>query len=130
MSEKTAVELEMVRAIHSATDGHWYVSFSIGHHNYRATAPHWTEDEANAEVSRLRAAPEVAGPENWRELLTECADDLEAELLDRYGHGKAEDIHPAMRPKFDRDMEPVRKARAILRTPEPVTTPTGEQETS
>ena len=47
-------------------------------------------------------------------ILRELADDLEAELRARYGADHADGIHPAMQPKFDRDMEPVLRARAAL----------------
>lgn len=41
--------------------------------------------------------------------LRECADDLEAEVRDRYAP-----LHPAMEHRYRRDMEPVRKVRALL----------------
>lgn len=45
--------------------------------------------------------------------LRDCADDLEAEVRDRwcYMNGRP---HPAMQPKFDRDMQPVDRARSLL----------------
>lgn len=52
--------------------------------------------------------------ETIKALALECAADLEAELMDRYGAHDKGGIHPAMRPKFDRDMEPVRRLRAAL----------------
>lgn len=42
-------------------------------------------------------------------LLKECADDLDAELNNRYGN-----VHPAMQKRYDMDMAPVRAARAAL----------------
>ena len=47
-----------------------------------------------------------------RECLRECADDLEAELDARYR--PHDNIHPAMERRYDRDMEPVLRARALL----------------
>ena len=44
--------------------------------------------------------------------LKDCADDLEAEIEARYSHGIKE--HPAMTPKYERDMEPVLRARELL----------------
>lgn len=44
-------------------------------------------------------------------LLKDCADDLEAEIKARYG----DEIHPAMRAKFDADMAVVTAARAALK---------------
>ena len=67
---------------------------------------HWTGERMVKEINRLRA-------ENaeLREVLNECADDLQTELQYRYGYPS---IHPAMQRKFDRDMAPVERARAIL----------------
>lgn len=44
--------------------------------------------------------------------LKECADDLEAWVRERHGYG--DDIHPAMQRRYERDMEPVRTARAAI----------------
>lgn len=62
--------------------------------------------KGRGEIDRLRT-------ENaeLREVLTECADDLQTELQYRYGYPS---IHPAMQRKFDRDMAPVERARALL----------------
>jgi hypothetical protein len=46
------------------------------------------------------------------ELLAECADDLEAELRDRWCVGPDGGCHPALKAKFDRDMVVVDRARA------------------
>ena len=43
--------------------------------------------------------------------LRDCVDDLEAHVKAEYGHPN---VNPAMQAKFDRDMEPVRAARAAL----------------
>lgn len=56
-------------------------------------------EEAAAEIERLRG------------LLKECANDLAAEIEHRYDRMKD---HPAMMPKYERDMEPVTRARAAL----------------
>lgn len=48
-----------------------------------------------------------------RELLAECAADLEGEL---YAHYSPESLdHPAMRDRYERDIQPVRLARAALK---------------
>lgn len=54
--------------------------------------------------------------EEVRDALQECADDLEAAIDGIYKayEDKEGKIHPAMAHKYERDMEPVRKARAIL----------------
>jgi hypothetical protein len=46
------------------------------------------------------------------EALRECADDLEAEIKGRVGSVALS--YPTLKRKFDRDMEPVTKARAAL----------------
>ena len=50
-----------------------------------------------------------------REALEVVTSDLEAEINDRYGSTKD---HPAMRRRYDRDMEPVLIARKALDTQE------------
>lgn len=63
----------------------------------------------NAEIAALRAR--VARLEG---ALRFCADDLEAEVEDRYRGTKD---HPAMTHKYERDLEPVTVARALLEKP-------------
>lgn len=46
-----------------------------------------------------------------REMLRECADDLEAEIEGQYSGMKD---HPAMKRRYDRDMDTVIRARAVL----------------
>lgn len=46
--------------------------------------------------------------------LRECADDLEAELRERYGASGPEGVHPAQEPKFRRDMRTVEAARHAI----------------
>lgn len=73
-----------------------------------------------AEKDRTIAAHVAAGQlmhaeiANLRAALKECADDLEAEVEARYSHGVKE--HPAMTPKYNRDMAPVYTARDLLAT--------------
>ena len=43
--------------------------------------------------------------------LAELADDLEAEINGRYLDSN---VHPALARRYDRDMQPVRNARALL----------------
>ncbi|MDV7209933.1 ead/Ea22-like family protein [Azotobacter beijerinckii] len=63
-------------------------------------------DQLRAELERVRAEGEAL-----RKHLAECADSLESEILDRYGSSKD---HPAMRRKFELDMQDVNEARALL----------------
>ncbi|SFY34124.1 ead/Ea22-like family protein, partial [Azotobacter vinelandii] len=63
-------------------------------------------DPLKAELERVRADAELL-----RKHLTECADSLESEILDRYGLSKD---HPAMRRKFECDMQEVIDARAAM----------------
>ena len=50
--------------------------------------------------------------EEARTVLRDCADDLEAEVNDRYGG--PDDVHPGIRHRYERDMGAVRSARAAL----------------
>ena len=50
-----------------------------------------------------------------REVVEELANDLEPEINERY---MAPDVHPAMRPKYERDMEIVTRARQWLASTE------------
>ncbi len=65
------------------------------------------------ENQRLFDRAEALAQENarLRELLTECANDLEAEVESRYVRTKD---HPAMALRYERDMEPVIAARALI----------------
>jgi hypothetical protein len=55
--------------------------------------------------------------ENARLRLTiyELMEDLEAEIRERYSVTDGSDPHPALQRKFDRDIEPVYRARQQLR---------------
>jgi hypothetical protein len=55
--------------------------------------------------------------ERLRDLVIELADDLEEELRVRhdFDRGRQDQLHPAMRPKYARDMEVVDRARTIVR---------------
>lgn len=48
------------------------------------------------------------------EALTDCADELEGEIVARYVH--ADGVHPAMQHKYDRDMQTVIDARLAIDT--------------
>ncbi|WP_349573096.1 ead/Ea22-like family protein [Azotobacter salinestris] len=63
-------------------------------------------DRLKAELERARV-----DAERLRKHLAECSDSLESEILDRYGSSKD---HPAMRSKFERDMQEVIDARAAM----------------
>ena len=77
-----------------------------------------------AEVERLSAALAAAHETiaRMREALAECADDLAAEIEHRYDRIKD---HPAMTPKYERDMVTVRRARAALADATEARKPTG-----
>ena len=81
-----------------------------------------TEEAANSKVARWVTTPFYRCPvvhpvgvtptdAGLREAARDCADELEAEVEDRYLHTKD---HPAMRPRYDRDMEAVIAVRAAL----------------
>lgn len=62
------------------------------------------------------AAPAVAAPavpEEWREVLRECADDLAIELDQRYGDSRK---YPSEQRKYEAEMQPVYRARALLQS--------------
>lgn len=62
------------------------------------------------------AAPAVAVPavpEEWREVLRECADDLAIELDQRYGDSRK---YPSEQRKYEAEMQPVYRARALLQS--------------
>lgn len=92
------------------------ISNSIDRHY---TYMEWKERAEKAEAERDKAMSELkpelerlrAKNSELREALNECADDLQTELEHRYGYPS---IHPAMQRKFDRDMAPVERARALL----------------
>ena len=56
-----ALDLEVIKAT-QGPDGHWYVGFTIRGHHYRCTAPHWTQEEAAAEIERLRSLTSASQP--------------------------------------------------------------------
>lgn len=62
-------------------------------------------------VAAIAAAVEIA---SLRKLLAECADDLAEEINARYPE-TTRGVYPNVAHNFDRDMEPVRRARALLR---------------
>ena len=87
-------------------------------------ADHWCGDAAD-EIERLEALnlrlakdamtdrDEVA---RLRAALEPCADELEAEIKDRYGllNTSFKDVHPAIAHKYERDMATVYIAREVL----------------
>ncbi len=73
-----------------------------------------------AAANRLRqpAAPAVAVPAEWREVLTELADDLSIELDMRY---QSRSHYPSELRKYENEMQLVYRARALLQSaPQPV----------
>lgn len=68
-----------------------------------------TDDTALFERWQASYASAVKRISQLEEALRECADDLESEVEARYAP-----LHPAMEHRYRRDMEPVRKARALL----------------
>lgn len=91
---------------------------------------YWTRDTANLDATMavndftvleffarpVPAAPAVAVPavpEEWREVLRECADDLAIELDQRYGDSRK---YPSEQRKYEAEMQPVYRARALLQS--------------
>jgi hypothetical protein len=85
-----------------------------------ATDRQWTElycDAVNNRALIMSLSATIAEKDKRIEALEgalrECADDLEAELRGRWCIVQG-NPHPAMKPKFDRDMQPVYRARTTL----------------
>ncbi len=91
---------------------------------------YWTRDTANLDATMavndftvleffarpVPAAPAVAVPavpEEWREVLRECADDLAIELDQRYGDSRK---YPSEQRKYEAEMQPVYRARSLLQS--------------
>ncbi len=68
-----------------------------------------TDPSQSAEIAALRARVE-----GLEAALRECADDLEAEVRATHGADHPDGIHPSQERKYERDMEPVDRARALL----------------
>lgn len=65
-----------------------------------------SNDSLRARVEALEAA------------LKDCADDLEAEVRATHGADHPDGVHPSQVWKYERDVEPVVRARALLDTEE------------
>lgn len=88
---------------------------------------YWTRDTANLDATMavndftvleffarpVPAAPAVAVPAEWREVLTELADDLSIELDMRY---QSRSHYPSELRKYENEMQPVYRARALLQS--------------
>jgi hypothetical protein len=59
------------------------------------------------------AVPASSVPEEWREVLRECADDLAIELDMRY---QSRSHYPSELRKYENEMQPVYRARALLQS--------------
>lgn len=81
----------------------------------------WTHDPEYAEFGAATEYVRADRVGRLEELVSELADDLESEVLDRWG-GEYDDegvpdtsgMHPAQRSRYERDMEIVHRARAEL----------------
>ena len=62
------------------------------------------------------AVPAPAVPKEWREVMTELADDLSIELDMRY---QSRSHYPSELRKYENEMQPVYRARALLQSTEP-----------
>lgn len=64
----------------------------------------------------LQSAPQQAAPsvpQEWRDVITELADDLSIELDQRYGDSRK---YPSEQRKYEAEMQPVYRARALLQS--------------
>lgn len=86
--------------------GEVYVTRCFGPEDIDDVDPVPALEQHVANAHLIRSAPAMYAA------LKECANALESELRGQYAIGG--EIHPAMRDRFDRDMEPVREARKVL----------------
>ncbi len=71
----------------------------------------WERAENDVAAAPAVAVPAV--PEEWREVLRECADDLAIELDQRYGDSRK---YPSEQRKYEAEMQPVYRARSLLQS--------------
>jgi len=70
-------------------------------------------DSNSVEFDGIKTAPAVAVPAEWREVLTELADDLSIELDMRY---QSRSHYPSELRKYENEMQPVYRASALLQS--------------
>lgn len=70
-------------------------------------------DSNSVEFDGIKTAPAVAVPAEWREVITELADDLSIELDMRY---QSRSHYPSELRKYENEMQPVYRARALLQS--------------
>jgi hypothetical protein len=70
-------------------------------------------DSNSLEFDGIKTAPAVAVPAEWREVLTELADDLSIELDMRY---QSRSRYPSELRKYENEMQLVYRARALLQS--------------
>lgn len=95
--------------------------------NYFERRPTGGEDRAHwANVFNAQNCREAAAfIELVVVVLEECADDLEAEVRDRWCYCDGEP-HPGLLPKYERDMGPVRRARQLIARAQAIETRSAE----
>lgn len=83
--------------------------------NHEAGDDRYGDAGWHMEMPTACAAISATAAREMVEALEECAEDLEAYVRSQY-EGTAADggVHPAIQRKYERDMEPVHKARAAL----------------
>lgn len=91
------------------SDGGWIGSVTATH---AASAPEVAERVRVCVNAHVGDPDPAATMKEVVEVLRDCAEDLESMVEAHYGGGIKD--HPAMKPKYERDMEPAERARAIL----------------
>ena len=80
-------------------------------------------DQLRTEIAGLKTSYEAyervnaelkAECEALRKALSDCADELSAEIICKHGGQKLEDMHPVTRRLYERDMASVTEARAAM----------------
>jgi len=71
-------------------------------------------DGLRKELAAQQAAPAPSVPEEWREVMTELADDLAIEIDQSYPPERR--AYPSEQRRYEREMEIVNRARALLQS--------------
>lgn len=76
--------------------------------------PTWRDESEEIPLLRKRIAEQGERIAELEALVAELADDLEAEVRNTHAAFESGEVHPAVRHRFERDMEPVERARKAL----------------
>lgn len=111
-------EAELARMAQQEPVAFWWIGEGGENHGgpYRGMASEFSIDNARnsgCSPQYLYAAP-VAAPDEWREVMTELADDLAIEIDQSYPPERR--AYPSEQRRYEREMEIVNRARALLQS--------------